>query len=194
VAYRPNNSANDVAASLPDQWRPDVTSRAWQGIVLHHSATTSGSVTSIDADHRRRKDAAGNAWLGVAYHFVIGNGHGMDDGQVVPTFRWKQQLDGAHAGDRRQNALTIGICLVGDFDVQAPTARQLAALDRLGGALVQRYGIRRADVVRHQDIHATRCPGRLFPFETVVAPWFSQAQQPPTAHSSEHSLVPVFSD
>ena len=78
-----------------------------------------------------RKDAQGNPWLGIGYHFVIGNGRGMEDGQVEPTFRWKQQLAGAHAGQRRHNESGIGICLIGNFDEAPPTAKQLSALKEL---------------------------------------------------------------
>ena len=66
--------------------------------MLHHSATADGDVASIDAVHRLKRDLKGNPWLGIGYHFVVGNGHKMADGEVQPTFRWLQQLAGAHAG------------------------------------------------------------------------------------------------
>src|SRR5437870_125474 len=69
-------------------WRPAVPARAWKNIVLHHSATASGTVEGIDREHRQRKDAAGQPWQGIGYHFVIGNSQGMADGLVQPTFRW----------------------------------------------------------------------------------------------------------
>ena len=62
--------------------------RDWDYIVLHHTASESGSVASIHEEHLRRKDKNGNAWLGIGYHFVIGNGSGMDDGEIEPTFRF----------------------------------------------------------------------------------------------------------
>ena len=57
-----------------DRWLADVSEIGWQYLVIHHSGTAAGSVASIHADHRRRVDAAGNPWLGIGYHFVIGNG------------------------------------------------------------------------------------------------------------------------
>lgn len=152
--------------------------------MLHHSATSGGSVDSIDAVHRQQKDSAGNPWLGIGYHFVVGNGHGsgghltgghgasgqsMGDGEVQPTFRWQKQLAGAHAGRREQNERGIGICLIGDFEQAAPTDKQLASLAALLKTLSTRYSIPPAKVLRHQDVHATLCPGRLFPWERVVA-------------------------
>jgi len=152
---------------------PPVPPRDWQTIVLHHSATEGGNIDSIDAVHRQHKDSAGNPWLGIGYHFVVGNGHatagqGMGDGEVQPTFRWQQQLAGAHAGRREQNEQGIGICLIGNFERAAPTDKQLASLTALLKTLIARYDIAPARVLRHQDVHATLCPGRLFPWERVV--------------------------
>ena len=146
---------------------PAAPPRKWKFVVLHHSATESGSVEAIDAVHRRRRDQFGNHWPGIGYHFVIGNGQGMPDGQIAPTFRWQDQLDGAHARSRRHNLEGIGVCLVGDFEQTAPTPRQISALGELLEQLVLRYDVEPRRVVRHLDVAATRCPGRLFPFEEV---------------------------
>jgi N-acetyl-anhydromuramyl-L-alanine amidase AmpD len=165
---QPSSVRHDVV--LAKRLQPAVTSRAWKSIVLHHSATDGGDVETIDAEHRKRKDAAGNAWLGIGYHFVIGNGHGLADGIVEPTFRWRKQLAGAHAGTNRQNESSIGICLIGNFNDAEPTPRQLAAVQELVAALASRYRLDRTAVVRHLDVRATECPGRNFPFDQVVAP------------------------
>jgi hypothetical protein len=155
---------------------PPVAARAWSAIVLHHSATSGGSVASIDAVHRRQKDAAGNPWLGIGYHFVVGNGQPMGDGEIQPTFRWQQQLAGAHAGRREENERGIGICLIGDFEVHEPTSKQVEAVSRLVKTLASRYAIERQRVVRHLDVGATLCPGRLFPWEQGLASLPSTAQ------------------
>jgi hypothetical protein len=147
----------------------DAPARHWTTIVLHHSATSGGSVESIDAMHRRQKDAFGNPWLGIGYHFVVGNGRSMGDGEIRPTFRWQQQLPGAHAGKRDENEHGIGICLIGNFDVAPPTDKQVAAVRWLVKTLAARYAIGRSRVVRHQDVGATLCPGRLFPWVQVHA-------------------------
>jgi N-acetylmuramoyl-L-alanine amidase len=157
------------AARSTADFTPLVPARQWNAIVLHHSATEGGSVASIDAVHRRQTDAAGKPWLGIGYHFVVGNGRSMGDGEIQPTFRWQKQLAGAHAGRREENEHGIGICLIGNFDVAPPTTRQLAAVRALVKTLAARYAIKIDRVVRHQDIGATLCPGRLFPWEQVVA-------------------------
>lgn len=150
-----------------DAWEPSVAARDWNSIVLHHTATSRGSVESIHRTHLQRKDASGNAWLGIGYHFVIGNGNGMGDGEIQPTFRWEQQLQGAHAGDYEHNQRGIGIAIVGNFDEREPTPAQLSAVKDLVGWLKRRFGILSADVIGHSEIKATACPGRYFPMEQV---------------------------
>lgn len=155
-------------ASFSNVLEPVVEPRAWKYIVVHHSATESGSVESIDAAHRERKDASGKSWLGVGYHFVIGNGRGMADGLVEPTFRWREQLQGAHAGSRLYNEEGIGICVIGDFSDSEPTPRQIAAARQLISHLSQRYQISADRVLRHSDLQASECPGDRFPWEAIV--------------------------
>ncbi len=157
-------------------FEPRKTSRAWRYVVLHHTATETGDVETIDENHRARTDSSGKPWLGIGYHFVIGNGQGMADGLVEPTFRWNDQLHGAHAASREHNEYGIGICLVGDFTQHRPTERQIAATRDLVESLVARYDLKPENVVRHQDLTATECPGPLFPFEEVVGRRVEQAR------------------
>jgi len=64
-------------------------------------------------------DRSGKPWLGIATHFVVGNGQKWVDGEVQATFRWHKQLPGAHAAYRDHNDNGIGICLIGNFDQNA---------------------------------------------------------------------------
>ena len=158
-------------------WPATEKARAWQYIVIHHSATTRGSVESIHREHRRRRDAAGNNWLGIGYHFVIGNGNGMKDGFIEPTFRWKQQIHGAHSGSVPHNGFGIGICLIGNFEKQVPTQKQKAAVTRLLRLLSIHYKLKREQVIGHQKIKPTACPGRLFPMRQILDDAFLNSSQ-----------------
>ena len=148
-------------------WKPDAELRDWNYIVLHHTAATSGSVESIHEEHLKRKDKSGNHWLGIGYHFVIGNGKGMPDGEIEPTFRWRQQMQGAHAGVADYNQHGIGIVLIGNFENDPPTEAQTASIKRLVSTLKREYGISSSKVVGHGDVKATECPGKLFPMSDV---------------------------
>ncbi len=104
-----------------DLFQPPKADRGWRYIVIHHSASASGSYASIDRQHRSRLGTDG-----CGYHFVIGNGSDSPDGQIEVTRRWAEQKAGAHCRDATTsdvNDYGIGICLVGDFDQGAPTPR-----------------------------------------------------------------------
>ncbi|MCB9949690.1 MAG: N-acetylmuramoyl-L-alanine amidase [Planctomycetaceae bacterium] len=142
--------------------------RPWKFVVLHHTATESGSVESIDAAHKQRLDVSGRPWKGIGYHFLIGNGNGMPDGSVASTFRWNEQIAGAHAGAADYNQWGVGICLVGNFEEHRPTPKQIAALERLLTELRDEFGLGKDQILRHGDLKATACPGRLFEVERVT--------------------------
>lgn len=150
-----------------------MAARPWKYIVIHHTATDSGSVESIHASHLKNKDANGKPWLGIGYHFVIGNGSGMADGAIEPTFRWRTQIQGAHAGssNRDYNELGIGICLIGNFEKRPPSPAQQRSARLLVQTLRAAYGISAAGVVPHKDIRAsaTECPGKYFPMAALAA-------------------------
>lgn len=147
---------------------PNKADRPWRYIVLHHSASASGSYDEIDQEHRKLL-----GYEGCGYHFVIGNGNGSGDGQIEVARRWNQQKPGVHCRDARSQDVDeygIGICLIGDLDQQPPTPRQVAATQALVEYLSRRYGIEPGRVATHARLAArpTACPGKFFP-ETVLA-------------------------
>jgi N-acetylmuramoyl-L-alanine amidase len=142
--------------------------RSWRFIVVHHSASPSGTLKSIDQEHRAR-----GFEHGAGYHFIINNGKaaGTADGQLTPTPRWTDQLEGAHTavGSHPEfNAEGIGICLIGNFDNEPPTLRQIETLELLIVVLRERYNIPLEFVLGHGELKNTHCPGLLFPMETVL--------------------------
>lgn len=160
-----------VVPPVENPWKPSVAARTWKYIVIHHTASEGGSVASIHAEHLQRKDATGKHWKGIGYHFLVGNGTGMSDGEIEPTFRWKQQMQGAHAGAKNHpeyNEQGIGVCLVGNFDKQKPSAAQVAAIKKLVGVLKREYRIKSSQVIGHRDVKETACPGKHFPMTEVA--------------------------
>lgn len=148
-------------------WKPETATRDWKYIVLHHTASEQGDVESIHESHLKNKDKNGKPWLGIGYHFVIGNGKGMGDGEIEPTFRWKKQMQGAHAGVADYNQHGIGVVLVGNFEDSSPTVAQLASVKKLVRALSREYEIKSAQIVGHGDVKATECPGAHFPMSEI---------------------------
>ncbi|MCA9039785.1 MAG: N-acetylmuramoyl-L-alanine amidase [Planctomycetaceae bacterium] len=161
-------------SQFENPWKPKVEERDWKWIVIHHTATDRGSVESIHESHLKRRDKNGNPWLGIGYHFVIGNGQGMEDGDIEATFRWRQQMHGAHAGRAEENQQGIGIVLVGNFENHPPSPAQLTAVKKLVFTLKQEYGIDSDHVIGHYDIKTTACPGKQFPIAEIgyhQPPW-----------------------
>jgi len=154
-----------VAATpgVPKDWAPTVAVRPWRWIVVHHSATTTGGAVAFDKMHRAK------GWDELGYDFVIGNGTDTADGQIEVGPRWLKQKIGAHAKtpDNRFNEYGIGICLVGNFDVEKPTAKQLASLAKLVGYLEKTYHISSDRVLGHGQTKATDCPGRYVNLDLI---------------------------
>jgi len=142
-------------------WDPGGPQRSWRFIVIHHSATPTGSAAEFDRMHKAK------GWDELGYHFVIGNGRRSGNGQVEIRPRWKTQKHGAHCkveGHPEYNDVGIGICLVGNFDLTVPTEAQMDALARLVRFMMDRYHIPRSRVFGHGQLKPTDCPGRNFDY------------------------------
>ena len=170
-----------VAAAVPREWIPNSgAKRDWYWIVIHHSATPSGSEKDFDREHKEK------GWDECGYHFVIGNGTNSGNGQIEVGPRWPKQKYGAHAktADNRFNEHGIGICLVGNFDVDRPTAAQMASLNKLVKYLMVTYNIPATRVLGHRDTKPTDCPGRNFNVALV-----RRAVQQQLAESDDPSVL-----
>jgi len=139
----------------------------WRHIVIHHSASPAGSAKSFDRFHRDERGMEN----GLAYHFVIGNGRGMRDGELAIGDRWRKQMHGGHLTSYALNQISIGICLVGDFSKGPPSQKQMRTLEALVRYLMEKVGVPLPRVTTHTLIHPkhTLCPGKHFPFEALRA-------------------------
>jgi len=167
----PTRTPMHVDENVPRDWRPpSQVEKKWTAIVIHHSGTKNGSATIFDKWHRE-----GNHWEGVGYDFVIGNGTNSGNGQVEVTFRWHEQIAGAHCGGTPgnwANKEAVGICLVGNFNHTAPTVRQMQSTVKLVRFLQNRYGIPRSRIYGHKTTpgaRVTECPGRNFSIARLKA-------------------------
>ena len=150
---------------VPDKVKRYAGSRKWNFVVIHHSASNSGNAASFGKQHREI-----NGWSrGLGYDFVIGNGHGSDDGQIEVGPRWVKQIDGAHAGVKKYNRFGIGICLVGNFDNTRPTKKQMSSLISLIKFFQERYNIPSENVILHKHVKTTACPGSHFPYFEILS-------------------------
>lgn len=120
----------------------------WRAIVIHESGTPAGDMATLE----RRHFEAGRAGLG--FHFVVGNGQGMEDGLVGIGYRWDRQLPGAHApaswsaagrggmlDGSGLNESAIAICVIGNSDRRPWSDRQRRETANLVRALQRECGI-----------------------------------------------------
>lgn len=143
-----------------------VARNRWKYIIVHNSGTRQGNARIFDYYHRRIRKMPN----GLAYHFVVGNGTSSGNGEIEIGNRWMRQLSGGHVHSDYLNYISLGICLVGDFNRDLPTKAQYEALDELIRYLRQRVG--KVDgqysIVRgHREINPrpTDCPGDRFPLD-----------------------------
>ena len=113
-------------------------------VVIHHSATESGSPESYALYHIHN-----NGWPGIGYHYVISKA-----GKIVQT----QFLKTVSFHTSGQNTRSVGICLTGNYDTQEPPAAQLDACVKLIKYLEDKLG-RPLAIAGHNAYSAKSCPG-----------------------------------
>lgn len=133
--------------------------RAITQLVIHHSASPTGSVETITRDHVAR------GFETIGYHNVIGNGRPLPDGHISagrPHEKIGAGVFGANSGK-------LQVCLIGNFArtdegyAGPPTEKQLDSLGHWILTNLKRYGIRSSEIYGHREVaiagHGTLCPG-----------------------------------
>ncbi len=118
------------------------------GIVIHHVGNTDRNVNSA-AIHRWHIN---NGWKGIGYHYIIRKDGTIERGRPLETV-------GAHCYN--QNEHTVGICVIGNFELAKPTQAQFRTAEKLIGAICGLYEIIPNDetIVGHKYYNRTACPG-----------------------------------
>lgn len=118
-------------------------------IVLHHSGMRDRDMTVADI-HDLHKN--GNKWAGIGYHFVIHKDGYIERGRP-------ENALGAHA--LSNNEFTVGICVIGNYDIGVPTKEQIISAEQLMAALCDKYKFEPSDttIFGHRDLCPTNCPG-----------------------------------
>jgi N-acetylmuramoyl-L-alanine amidase len=114
-------------------------------IIVHHSATTSGSAEAYARHHVQNL-----GWPGIGYHFVI-----EKNGQVKQT----NDLDTVSYHTSGQNTGSVGIVMTGNFDIQKPTEAQERSLAQLINHLRRTLGSG-LKVHGHREFSSKSCPGK----------------------------------
>ena len=138
-------------------------------VFIHHTVNTNDYAPSDGAAIVRSIHAyhtSGRGWCDIGYNFLVDRYgtiyEGRRGGMRLP-------VKGAHSGD--YNTDTVGISMIGDFDVaKVPTAMRNALVRLVGWRLgtsyapakgkTQIYDARFNRISGHRDAMSTACPGR----------------------------------
>jgi N-acetyl-anhydromuramyl-L-alanine amidase AmpD len=125
-------------------------------IILHHSATLSSRTTfeAINNYHKQKWDLKSALGFYIGYHYFINAQGKIYQGR-------KDEEVGAHCREEKKNYDSIGICLAGNFDKEAPSRAQLESLKKLTAELIIKHKIIKNNLKFHRDYatHKT-CPGK----------------------------------
>jgi len=128
---------------------------AWEYVVLHHSLTKDNETVSWGAIRTYHTSNLG--WSDIGYHWGVENINGHYEILVGRTM----SQTGAHTKEMNMNTQGIGICCVGNFDVEPPPDTQLISLSRIVTWLMKEYKIPQEHIIGHRDAG----PGSMFNME-----------------------------
>ena len=131
-------------------------------LIIHHSA--SSNTTTIE--DIRKWHINNNKWTDIAYHKIIYQDGSINQGR-------NDAVQGAHAFGA--NAVSLGICLIGNFETnELPEVMKKTLIQTLA-TLCKRYNIPAKNIIGHYQVSkmfnapagASGCPGKnvikLFP-------------------------------
>jgi hypothetical protein len=153
IISRAEWGAEQADPNLQSQQDPEV----FNTVVIHHSAMPPfEGPREIQYVHMHQR-----AFLDIGYHFVIDQKGRVYEGRSLSTH-------GAHV--KNHNAGTLGIALMGNYELLEPLPEQLEQLKRLIQSLMLKYPL--THLAGHQDFLPghTLCPGKnLEPLLPVLA-------------------------
>lgn len=130
-------------------------------IIVHHSKTPDGATLSVPAIRKYHVET--NGWADIGYHFLV-----EEVGDHVEVIVGRP-LDRTGAHCQGHNNDSIGICFVGDFDLEAPSDHLLeVAASRLIVPLLRLFNLGAASIEGDRTNYPTKtCPGRMFDLERL---------------------------
>lgn len=148
-------------------------------IVLHHSFT-SDNVLLSNFEAIKKYHIEVMKFRTIAYHSVIERVNGV----LTSRPGRAETEEGAHCKEAGMNRRSIGICVVGNFDLMPPDLETLRFLRDMCFAYMVNYGIPAHNVIGHRDAglmagfdwrkigptgirEFKTCPGILWPLDTL---------------------------
>ena len=127
-------------------------------IIIHHSLTKDGKVVDWNAirDYHMKEQG----WKDIGYHYGIER---IGEKYAILTGRAENET-GAHTSQNKMNFQSLGICMVGNFDLTRPPEPAFKLLVDLCIGLCRKYDIPVENIKAHRDYASYKtCPGKMFP-------------------------------
>ena len=124
-------------------------------IVVHHTGGTDANPLTDTSNQTFEIIKSWHLKLGwddIGYHWVI-----EKNGKTTPGR--KENTNGAHCVG--YNTKSIGVCVVGNFDLTLPTKEQEQALHKLLNEITGRYPVCRDKIYPHRKFANKTCYGKL---------------------------------
>lgn len=136
-------------------------------IVLTHDGQAIAADTDVPNFIRSMQRFHMNSWRDIAWHYIIG-----PDGTIYAGRAADERTDTGYDFDT-DGVIMIGV--LGDYDAQTPTDRQIDAIAQLMAWLCDRYGISPGSIYAHRDVapmkpgtgQANTSPGQNFDVDRV---------------------------
>ena len=121
--------------------------REINSIVIHHSQNRKNfkEIKNLHINEYKQDD--------IGYHFVVDKQGNILNGRDIRKI-------GAHVYNHNKNS--IGICLIGNFDIQIPNKEQINSLLKLIKELKSKYDIEEIKMHREFPNVSKTCPGKNF--------------------------------
>lgn len=136
-------------------------------VVVHCSATADGLVPNWGAIRKYHTTDPYHMWRDVGYNFGIER-----IGDYVEVLMGRHPDDrGAHCPQLDMNEKSIGICMIGNFDVTPPDVQRWEKLKQLIFWIMNRYNIPVSNILGHREVqemagiefkNRKTCPGTRF--------------------------------
>lgn len=123
-------------------------------IIIHHTERNNDFPLFAKLRHKYLR-----GWEDVGYHYLIGNKRPFTKDGKIYSGR-NETLEGAHTLGQNKNSL--GVCLIGNFDKNPPSKKQLESLLSLLKEKISQYKIHIKNIRGHNEFpEVTKsCPGR----------------------------------
>ena len=120
-------------------------------LIVHHTGTAR---IATDFASVKKYHIEARGWDDIGYHYFIGADGYIEKGRA-------DTVVGAHCRAEQMNHRSLGICLAGHFDFEAPGMEQLTSLTLLLRALTAKHQIPLENVLGHGEVPGTEtsCPG-----------------------------------